>query len=217
MGRRATPSLDLAATVRRWFGLTQHELARALGVSQSLIAKAEAGLRNLPRVADERLEALARLGPGLGAPVFEPLPPLPSPQAEATPVPAPAPPGPLTPAERRQVARRLARAEQQAYRLRVTFAITHPHRAEAAARWAAALPALQAAATAAAQAAATSPPPNPATTAPPPAVWLARLAAERAAPPPPHTPFSALAVAEAGLRLHLLSHEIGVLRAWLAA
>ncbi len=209
MGRRATPSLALSATVRAWFGLTQVELGRALGVSQALVTKAEAHTRHLPPAAAARLEALALLGPGLADPP-PPAPlaltPLLAPAEEA---PLPPSPGPLTPAEQQELRRRLARLEREAYRLRVAFAEAHPRRALVAARWAAALPALQAAL----PFPASGPAPVPA----PPAVWLAAHAARQAAPPPPHTRGAALAVARQALRLHLLTREIGVLRAWLAA
>ncbi len=206
MGRRSTPSLALAATVRVWFGLTQTELARALGTSRTLVAKYEAGIRRLPRAADERLYQLAMLGPGVGDRPTPPplaLTPLLAPAEEA---PVPAPPEALTAAEQQDVRRRLARLEREAYRLRVAFDEAHPRQVLLTARWAAALPALQAAAT-------TVPPADP----PPPEVWLAAYAARLAVAPRPHNPGSPLDVARQALRLHLLTREIGQLRAWLAA
>ncbi len=205
MGRRPNPSLALTATVRLWFGLTQAELARALGVSVALVEKVDAGIRRLPRLPDERLYQLAMLGPGVGnrgAPGPLVLTPLLAPADEA---PVPAPPGPLTAAEQQLVRRRLARLEREAYRLRVAFDEAHPRRVLLTARWAAALPALQAVATTAA-------PADP----PPPEVWLAAHAARLAVPPRPHNPGSPLDVARQALRLHLLTREIGQLRTWLA-
>ena len=55
------------------------------------------------------------------------------------------------------------------------------------------------------------------TTPAPPERWLATRAAAWAAPPPPHMAHSPLAVARQALRLHLLTREIGALRAWLPA
>ncbi|MDQ2773267.1 MAG: helix-turn-helix domain-containing protein, partial [Bacteroidota bacterium] len=77
MSRRAYPSRSLSAAVRVHFGLSQAELATFLGVSRTLVARAEAGTKAFGPGPDQRLQVLARQLPppdGLGppAPAFGP-------------------------------------------------------------------------------------------------------------------------------------------------
>jgi len=63
MSRRARYTDTLPATVRRYFGLQQVELADYLGVSPTLVKHVEAGRRGLSLVVLARLAPLARLVP----------------------------------------------------------------------------------------------------------------------------------------------------------
>ncbi|GAA3949888.1 antitoxin Xre-like helix-turn-helix domain-containing protein [Hymenobacter algoricola] len=65
----------LEGRVRAYWGLTQGELGRLLGVSQAQLANDVAGTRPLPPDASYRLRMLGRLLPEPGAP--EPAPPPP--------------------------------------------------------------------------------------------------------------------------------------------
>jgi len=126
MSRRARYTDTLPATVRRYFGLQQVELADYLGVSPTLVKHVEAGRRGLSLVVLARLAPLARLVPeGPTAPEIA-VPLLPGQPAA----------GPL--------AARLDYCEHHAARLRPLLA-----RATYAQRWQQALPTLLAEAPAA--------------------------------------------------------------------
>ena len=75
----ATDSIILA--LRRYFDLTQSDLARYLGVSRTLLAHAEGGRRNLPSEASWRLLPLLGLLPPYGSPK-QPAPPDPAEYSE---------------------------------------------------------------------------------------------------------------------------------------
>jgi DNA-binding XRE family transcriptional regulator len=129
MPRRITPSTNLLARVRAWFGLDQAALALYLGVSLQLVRSIETGRRALTTDLFLTLR-----------PLVQQLPP-----AEATaPAPAALPPGlPAPEAEELDFRRRVCAA--QAAKLGRELAALE-ERARVAAHWAQALPALQQAA-----------------------------------------------------------------------
>lgn len=116
----------MGARVRRYFGLTQAELARYLGVSEGFAGHLESGRRGLPIELGQVLDQLAGPIPA------EPAPPTPAELANLTAAPDPAP-----------LLARLDYCRHHAARLRRAL---RPLEAEAAyaTRWRAALPALRA-------------------------------------------------------------------------
>ncbi|WP_156176023.1 helix-turn-helix domain-containing protein [Hymenobacter terrenus] len=127
MSRRVSVSETVGARVRNYFGLSQAELARYLGVSEGFTGHLESGRRALPFKLGQMLDALAR-------PIPATFPPLDTP-------PAPADLGPPEPAP---LEARLDYCRHHARRLRRAL---RPLVAQAAyaARWRAALPTLRAA------------------------------------------------------------------------
>lgn len=63
MSRFAVPSNALVAVVRRYFGISQADMAGLLGISQGQLANIEAGRRGLSAAAQLRLDPLAALLP----------------------------------------------------------------------------------------------------------------------------------------------------------
>ncbi len=190
----------MAAAIRAYLGLSQTELGRWLGVSGGLVSSLEAGHKRLGPQASDHLRLLAACLPA-ALPVLAyatpaPTPaPVPLPTAVAPPPPAAAPPAALR-----------ARLEAVVHAASTQRALLSRHylRTEAAARWAAALPALTAAVPAlapAVQARATR--------------WLAFRTAELADHAAPGAPADPVARALAGLRLALLDAEAATLRHWL--
>ena len=59
MGRRSIPSTTLAATVRRYFGLTQTELGQLLHLTRGQVAHVEAGRHLFAPATEQPLLALA--------------------------------------------------------------------------------------------------------------------------------------------------------------
>lgn len=88
MSRFAVPSDNLVAVVRRYFGISQAEMAGFLGISQGQLANIEAGRRMLSAATRQRLSPLADLLPATGPPAIEP-PPEPHPALPAAPAPGP--------------------------------------------------------------------------------------------------------------------------------
>ncbi len=125
MPRPARLSDTLFARVRAYYGITLRELAACLGISETLAHHYETARRYPSRAVLERLEPfIAQMNDGL------PLVPLPT---------AP-PPGPLDPAP---LEKRRAACLHAAHNLRWEMRQL-PERARQAARWARALPTLQA-------------------------------------------------------------------------
>ncbi len=219
MGRPAIPSASIPAAVRAYFGLTQAELGRWLGVTRGQVAHAEAGRKGFSAAVWHRLTPLAVWLPppiGGGAPeplatTLESLIPIALPPAAAGLRTPPAPPTGLTAEEQAPLRVRLRRCEHEAATLR--YELTAPDgAARVAAHWRAALPALLAGLSDGIPAGAPEPP----------AVararrWLAARAAtvaevaERPATHPAHPATHALRQ----LRLALLDGEAHHLRAWL--
>ncbi|AMR26835.1 hypothetical protein A0257_06745 [Hymenobacter psoromatis] len=67
MGRRSIPSNSLAATVRRYFGLTQTELGQLLHLTRGQVAHVEAGRHLFASTTEQPLLALATLLPTASA------------------------------------------------------------------------------------------------------------------------------------------------------
>ena len=126
MPRAYSPTDPLLTRLRRYFGLSQEELARYLGVSGPFLSRLETGQRAISPDVVEPLDALLRLLPATAPPADAPLGPV----DLAAPDPAP-------------LEARLDYCRHHAARLRRAL---RPLVAEAAyaARWRAALPALRA-------------------------------------------------------------------------
>ena len=116
----------MGARVRRYFGLTQAELARYLGVSEGFAGHLESGRRGLPIELGQVLDQLAGPIPA------EPAPPTPAELANLTAAPDPAP-----------LLARLDYCRHHAARLRRALRSLEAEAAYAT-RWRAALPALRA-------------------------------------------------------------------------
>ena len=127
MGRPAGFSDTVGARVRRYFGITQAELARYLGISEGFAGHLESGRRGLPVELGQMLDHLAAPIPAAPAALTTPL----TPADLAPPDPAP-------------LEARLDYCRHHAARLRRAL---RPLEAQAAyaARWRAALPVLRAA------------------------------------------------------------------------
>ena len=82
MSYPANPATTPEAAIRTWYGLSQQQLARYLGVSAAFVGHLEAGRKALPLALAARLRPLAQ---GVPAPVALPhrLPPLPPPDLPA--------------------------------------------------------------------------------------------------------------------------------------
>lgn len=128
MARFAVPSNALVAVVRRYFGISQADMAGFLGISQGQLANIEAGRRGLSADARLRLDPLAALLPA-SLPPTEPL-------AEPLPLPV-APTAPPLEARHRYC---VWKARNLRYELQGLLP-----RVEVARRWQTALPALLAA------------------------------------------------------------------------
>lgn len=142
MPRSAAPSFGLLARLRQFYGLSQTELAALLGLSGAQLSRLEAGHQAIsPAVAARLAPFLAPLDALAETPAAAAARQLAETEAAlAAPLPPP-PPGPVAavPLERRRAAC-LHEARTLRWRLRHL-----PEQAAVAARWAAALPALQAA------------------------------------------------------------------------
>lgn len=126
MSRFAVPSKSLVAVVRRYFGISQADMAGFLGISQGQLANIEAGRRGFSVAARLRLDPLAALVSEVPPPPAEPL-------AEALPL-------PVGPAAAPLEARHdycVWKARNLRYELRALLP-----RVEVARRWQTALPAL---------------------------------------------------------------------------
>ncbi|QIX63081.1 helix-turn-helix transcriptional regulator [Hymenobacter lutimineralis] len=154
MARPAAFSDSRLARVRRYFGLSQQELAALLGLAPSTTNQLERGTRALTREVYERLAPFLAILEAAEAAPAAPAPAAPDPEtvpeapaALTTPPPGPFAPGPLE--------RRRRTCLYEAHNMR--WQLRHlPEQAAVAARWAAALPRLRA----------TLPPPPPAGAAP---------------------------------------------------
>ena len=87
MSRFAVPSNALVVVVRRYFGISQAEMAGFTGIRQGQLANVEAGRRGLSADARLRLAPLAALLPATS--------PADEPPVEAQPLPAAPTPAPL--------------------------------------------------------------------------------------------------------------------------